>query len=211
MWTIVRRNAFWYFTHLLTFGFPLYNFVFNEGRRGYIVFLTFMAPVWLCSSVLWSERQESYGFLRMLPVRDGDIARAKLRLGLGGVFVYWLFLSLYTLLAWGMSPAFAACFSLINIMIAVTLPLVALCYLGVWKFGARAMTVPILVFMAATFITVMSSGIRFWRGPDLGTGLRAAPWPVQVFLPVAALMAWWLMSRAAPRIKWTNEAHLQAP
>jgi len=107
VWTIIRRNAFWYFTHLITFGFPLFNFVFNEGRRGYLVYLTFMAPVWLCSSVLWSERIESYAFLRMLPVRDGDIARAKLRLGLAAVVVYWLLLLLYSLLAWGASPAFA--------------------------------------------------------------------------------------------------------
>src|SRR4030042_4298146 len=104
MWPIIRRNAFWYFTHLMTFGFPLYNFVFNEGRRGYIVFLTLMAPVWLCSAVLWSERQESYAFLRMLPVRDGAIAQAKLRLGLAGVFVYWLLLTLYTLLGLGDVP-----------------------------------------------------------------------------------------------------------
>lgn len=211
MWTIIRRNVFWYFIHLMTFGFPLYNFVFNEGRRGYLVFMTFMAPVWLCSSVLWSERQESYAFLRMLPVRDGEIARAKLRLGLGGVFIYWLLLSLYTLLAWGASPDFAARFSLINIMIAVTLPLVALCYLGIWRFGARAMTAPILIFMAVTFVTVMSFGTRLWRGSNFGLGLKPAPWPVQVFLPLVALAAWWLLSRAAPRIKWTNEAHLQMP
>lgn len=162
-------------------------------------------------SVLWSERQESYAFLRMLPVRDRDIVRAKLKLGLVGALIYWLLLSLYTLLAWGASGAFFGLFSLINIVIAVSLLLVTLCYLGVWRFGARAMTVPILVFMGISIITVFVSGIRLWRDHDLGTGLRAAPWPLQVFLPVAALVLWGFLFRAAPRIKWTNEAHLQMP
>ncbi|OGD27893.1 MAG: hypothetical protein A2Y56_12560 [Candidatus Aminicenantes bacterium RBG_13_63_10] len=96
-------------------------------------------------------------------------------------------------------------------MAAVTLPLVTLCYLSVWRFGARAMTAPILVFMGITFFMVFVVGIRLWRGSDFGQGLRSASWPVQVLLPLAALIAWWLMSRAAPRVKWTNEAHLQMP
>jgi hypothetical protein len=211
MLTIIRRNAFWYFTHLATFGFPLWNWAFDRGRRGYLVFLTLMAPVWLSSSVLWSERNESYAFLRMLPVRDGDIVHAKLKLGLGAVVLYWAMLSFLTLLAWGPSPAFFARFSLINLICAASLPLVALCYLGVWRYGARAMTIPILVFMAITFFSVMGGGIARWRGSDFGQGLAPAPWPLQVFVPTAAFLVWLLLAKAAPRVKRDNEAHLQMP
>jgi len=211
MLTVIRGNAFWYLSHLATFGVAVVPAVFDRGRRGPLFYMILLAPVWLASSVLWSERNESYAFLRMLPVRDGDIARAKLKLGLGAVVLYWVLLSLLTLLVWGTSPAFFARFSLINLVCAASLPLVALCYLGVWRYGARAMTIPILVFMAITFFSVMGGGIARWRGSDFGQGLAAAPWPLQVLGPAAAFLVWLLLARAAPRIKRDNEAHLQTP
>jgi len=211
MLTIIRRNLFFYLTHLATFGLPLWNWAFNRGRRGLVVYLTLMAPVWLCSSVLWSERSESYSFLRMLPIRDSDVIKAKLRLGLAAVFIYWVLLSLSTLLVWGPSPAFFARYSLINLVGAATLPLVALCYVGIWRFGARAMTAPILVFMVVTIVSVMGFGVVRWRGVDFGYGLRATPWLLQVLLATAAILLWLLLARLAPKVKHNNDAHLRLP
>ncbi|MCU0277242.1 MAG: ABC-2 transporter permease, partial [Acidobacteria bacterium] len=82
MLAIVRRSSFFYVTHFLTYVMmSLVETV--AGRRGIAVFIVSMAFIWLPSSVLWSERNESYTFLRLLPVRDRDVVRAKLLLGLG--------------------------------------------------------------------------------------------------------------------------------
>lgn len=211
MLTVIRGNAFWYLSHLATFGVAVVPAVFDRGRRGPLFYMILLAPVWLASSVLWSERNESYAFLRMLPVRDGDIARAKLKLGLLAVFVYWIILSFLTFLVWGTSPVFFGRFSLINLVCSASLPLVALCYLGVWRYGARAMTVPILVLMAISFFNVMGIYLKWRRGSDFDYPLGAAPWLLQVLAPAAAFLAWLLLARAAPRIKRDNEAHLQMP
>ncbi len=185
---------------------PLYLVLAN--KRVNIVFITLLSFIWLPSSVLWSERGESYAFLRLLPIRDRDVVRAKLGLGLGAVLVYWAWLSLLTLAAWGASPEFIVRFSLINLVGAAWPPLVALCYLGVWRFGARAMTAPILGFMAVAFFSMIGFDVK--RG-DSGLDLAAAPWPLQILLPAAGLLLFLLLARQAKRVKWRNDEHLQLP
>lgn len=211
MLSIVRRSSFFYVTHFLTFSvMPLYIVI--AGRSRTIVFMILLAVVWLCSSVLWSERNESYAFLRMLPVSDRDVARAKLGLGLGAAFVYWAWLSLLSLIVAGATPEFLARFSLINLAASAWPPLVALCYLGVWRRGARAMTFPLVTLIAVFFIVAVGVAVRFFpsgRGGNLG--LAPAPWPLQVLLPATGLVAFLLLARLAPRVKLDNDEHLQLP
>jgi hypothetical protein len=210
MLSIIRRSSFFYVTHFLTFiMLSLVETV--AGRRGIAVFVAAMAFIWLPSSVLWSERNESYSFLRLLPVRDRDVVHAKLLLGLGAAAVYWLWLSLLALATWGATPVFLARFSLITLTASFWPPLVALCYLGVWRIGARAMTFPLLTIMAFAFFGLLGLGTRFFppRGGDLG--LVAAPWPLQVLMPAAGLALFLVLARRAPRVKWRNDEHLQLP
>lgn len=212
MLSIIRKSSFFYLTHFLTFSImPLYMAI--AGRRGNTVFFSLLAFVWLVSSVYWSERSESYAFLRMLPVRDRDVVHAKLALGLMAVFIYWTWLGLLTLFTWGVSPEFFARFSLINMVASAWLPLVALCYLGIWRIGVRAITFPLVTLMVTFLIILLPVANRFFppRYGDLGLGLTAAPWFVQVLLPATGLGVFLLLARRAPRIKRNNDEHLQLP
>jgi hypothetical protein len=212
MLSIVRRSSFFYVTHFLTFSvLPLYMAM--AGRKGHIVFATLMVFIWLPSSVLWSERCESYAFLRLLPIRDRDVVRAKLGLGLAAVIVYWAWLTLLTLVSWGVSPEFFARFSLINLLASSWPLLVALCYLGIWRAGARAMTFPLLTLMAVAFFIIIGFGMRYFppRRGDFGIGLTAAPWPLQLLLPLVGLALFLWLARLGPRVKRSNDEHLQLP
>jgi len=212
MLAIVRRSSFFYVTHFLTYVMmSLVETV--AGRRGIAVFIVSMAFIWLPSSVLWSERNESYAFLRLLPVRDRDVVRAKLLLGLGAAAVYWLWLSLLALAAWGATPGFFARFSLITVVASSWPPLVALCYMGIWQRGARAMTFPLLTLMVVAFIGAVGFG-RIILSPGRGDvllGRISVPWPLLLLLPAAGLALFLLLARVAPRIKWKNDEHLQLP
>lgn len=207
MRSIMRKSSFFYVTHFMTYSWmPLYLVLAN--KRVNIVFVTLMAFLWLPSSVLWSERSESYAFLRMLPVSDRDIVRAKLGLGLGAVLAYWGWLSLLTMISWGFSADFFARFSLINLASSAWPPLMAFCYLGVWRFGARAMTVPILGFMGISFFSIIGFDVK---NGDFDLGLTAAPWPMQVLPPAAGLAIFFLLARLGPRVMRRNDEHLQLP
>ena len=203
MLAIIRRSSFFYVTHFLTFSLmPL------VGSQGAVLFVF----LWLPSSVLWSERGESYAFLRLLPIRDRDVVRAKLGLGLGAVIAYWAWLTLLTLVHWGVSAEFFARFSLINLLASAWPPLVALCYLGVWRLGARGMTFPLLTLMGVAAFIVLGFQARFFphRGGD-PLGLPAAPWLLQVLLPLAGLALFLWLARVGPRVKRSNDEHLQLP
>ena len=77
MSAILRKSSFFFIPHLCTFSIPPLT-MFPEWRhRGMLSVFALWIPVWLSSSVLWSERQESYAFLRTLPVTDREIVRTK--------------------------------------------------------------------------------------------------------------------------------------
>jgi hypothetical protein len=204
MSAIIRRSSFFFITHFLTL------FMFS-WRRGATAFCALLVFIWLPSSVLWSERGESYAFLRLLPVRDRDVARAKLGLGLGAAAAYWAWLTLVSLIHWGVSREFFALFSLVNLAASVWMPLVALCYLGVWRIGARAMTFPLLTLMVIAFFAALGFGLSYFPPRRVYSGLAAAPWPLQILLPLAGLGLFLLLARKAPRVKWNNDEHLQMP
>ena len=204
MLNIMRRSSFFYLTHFITFSLmPL------VGSQGAALFVF----LWLSSSVLWSERGESYAFLRLLPIRDRDVVRAKLSLGLAAVFAYWAWLTLLALVQWGVSAEFFARFSLINMLASAWPPLVALCYLGVWRLGARGMTFPLLTLMGVAAFIVLVLERRYFphRWGDAGWGLPAAPWFLQVLLPLVGLGVFLLLARLGPRVKRNNDEHLQLP
>jgi hypothetical protein len=212
MRSIIVKSSFFYITHFVTFSaMPFYGAI--AGRRGSTVLFALLAFVWLASSVFWSERSESYAFLRLLPVRDRDVVRAKLALGLVAAFVYWAWLVLLALVSWGVSTEFFARFSLLNLVGSAWPPLVALCYLGIWRRGARTVAFPFLTLMAAFLIVLLPVANRFFppRYGDLGLGLKAAPWFVQVLLPVMGVGVFLVLARMAPRIKRNNDEHLQLP
>jgi hypothetical protein len=203
MLTIIRRSSFFYLTHFMTFSLmPL------VGSQGAVLFVF----LWLPSSVFWSERGESYAFLRLLPLRDRDVVRAKLGLGLAAAIAYWAWLTLLTLAHWGVSSEFFIRFSLINLLASAWPPLVALCYLGVWRLGVRGMTFPLLTLMGVAALLLLGLQTRYFphRGGD-PLQLTAAPWPLQLLLPAVGLTVFLILARLGPRVKHNNDEHLQLP
>ena len=86
---ILRRTLVWYLLHLMTYSVTMGRFLLTELWPAFEV-LPLFVTVWLTSSVLFSEREESYAFLRTLPVTDRAIVRTKFRLMLAMGAVYWL-------------------------------------------------------------------------------------------------------------------------
>jgi len=195
MFTIARKTSFFYFTHLCTFCAPAWPALL-KGKGGIISMLACWVPLWLSSSVLWSEKQES-----------------KFSLALAAAFVYWFVLSLFTWWAWGSTWEYPAYTALANLTCAISLPLVACWYIFCWRFGQSALTVGVLAFIVfgiiATFIFNVDR--RNWVGaPGIPVvqWLAEGPWYLQLCLFLIALAAYYGLMQVAVRVKQKSEASL---
>ena len=211
MFAIARKTSFFYFTHIVTFCAPAWPAML-KGKGGSVSMLSFWVPLWLSSSVLWSEKQESYPFLRMLPVTDREIVRAKFGLALAAAFVYWLFLSLFTWWAWNSAWEYPYYMALANLTCAISLPLVACWHIFSWRFGQTALTVGVLAFIVLGIITafILNVDQRNWVGAPgipFARWLAEGPWYLQLGLFLIALAAYYGLMRLAVRVKETSEAY----
>lgn len=211
MLAIARKTSFFYFTHLVTFCAPAWPAML-KGKGGIVSMLSFWVPLWLSSSVLWSEKQESYALLRMLPVTDREIVRAKFGLALAAAFVYWLFLALFAWWAWESAWEYPYYMALANLTCAVSLPLAACWYIFSWRFGQAALTVGVLAFIVLGIITtfILNVDRRNWVGAPGIPGVRwlaEGPWFLQLGLFLIALAAYYGLMRVAFRVKETCEAY----
>ena len=144
MLSIFINRSFFYVSHLVTFsliGLPLL-----KGRIGVIPVMAMLVPVWVSSTVLWSEREESYGFLRTLPITDRDIVRIKFTLAALVVLVYFLLTAMATAQFCRGTPHLAYDMALAEIGAVVPLIAAACWSIGIWRFGMGSIIV-ILSFM----------------------------------------------------------------
>jgi glucan phosphoethanolaminetransferase (alkaline phosphatase superfamily) len=167
-------------------------------------------PIWLSSSVLWSERQESYAFLRTLPVTDREIVRTKFSLALGSALLYWLFLALLIRRAWGSTPEYAGYMALASLTCAIAIILSAAWYIFSWRFGIPALTVCVIVFLVIVIITTMAANIeRMIHTGGIGIlaprWLAEGPWFYHILLLAAALAAYYGLMQVAVRVKVKRE------
>ena len=212
MFAILRKTSFFYFTHLCTFTAPAWP-ALMKGKSGIFSMLAFFIPIWLSSSVLWSERQESYALLRTLPVTDREIVRAKFGLALAATFVYWLILSLFNWWAWNSRWEYPFYMALANLTCAISLPLVACWYIFSWRFGQSALTVGVLAFIALAIIPTFALNIDRWDwigAPGIAAArwLAEGPWYLQLCLFLIALTAYYGLMQVAVRVKQRSEASL---
>jgi hypothetical protein len=212
MLAVARKTSFFYFTHLVTFCAPAWPALL-KGKGGIISMLAFWVPLWISSSVLWSEKQESYALLRMLPVTDREIVRAKFGLALAAAFVYWLILSLFNWWAWDSSWEYPFYMALANLTCAVSLPLTAFWYIFSWRFGQSALTVGVLAFIALAIIPTFALNIDRWDwvgapGITAARWLAEGPWYLQLCLFLIALAAYYGLMHVAVRVKTKSEAYL---
>jgi hypothetical protein len=213
MSAVLRKSSFFFITHLCTFSVPgLAVLAFREDARVLSV-MALWAPFWLSSSVLWSERQESYAFLRMLPVTDRRIVLTKFGLALGFAVIYWIFLSLLIRAAWGATPEYAGYAALAGLSWAVSLVLAGGWYVFSWRFGPSALTAGVMAFVVIGVLATWIVDVRRLVG-TAGIGavtprwLAEGPWTYQAVLFAAALAAYYGLMRLAVRVKEKSEAIL---
>jgi len=183
----------------------------GQRNRGVLSVMALWVPVWLSSSILWSERQESYGFLRTLPVTDRQIVRAKFGLALGFAVIYWLVLSLFIRGAWGSTPEYSGYVALASLTCAVSLVLAGGWYIFSWQFGPSALTAGVIAFMVLGILATWIVDVRHMvRIGGIGTlaprWLAEGPWFYQAVLFAVALAAYYGLMRLAVRVKEESEA-----
>jgi len=212
MFAILRKTSFFYFTHLCTFSAPAWP-ALMKGEGGILSMMAVFIPAWLSSSVLWSERQESYAFLRTLPVTDREIVRTKFGLVLAAACAYWVILSLLVLSSWGSSWEYPAYMALTNLACALALPLAACWYIVSWRFGVDALTTGVMIFvvldLAAAFVVNVDN--RRWVGaPGIAAArwLAEAPWYFQPAMFLLSLAFYYALMEVAVRVKARSEACL---
>jgi ABC-2 family transporter protein len=210
MSAILRKSSFFYITHLCTFCIPPLAMLAESKNRGVLAIMALWIPIWLSSSILWSERQESYAFLRTLPVTDRQIVRTKFGLTLGFTVIYWLIVSLFIRWAWGSTPEYAGYMALTSLTCAAALVLAGGWYMFSWQFGPSALSAGVMAFVMigilATWIvdvkrTVRTSGI----GTIAPGWLAEGPWIYHVLLFAAALAAYYGLMQAAVQVKIKSE------
>jgi len=213
MTAILRKSSYFFITHLCTFSIPPLAMLLSGRNRGMLAVMAIWVPVWLSSSILWSERQESYAFLRTLPVTDRQIVRSKFGLALGFAAIYWLVLSLFIRGAWGSTPEYPGYMALASLACAVSLVLAGGWYIFSWRFGRSALFAGVMAFMMigilATWIVDVKRMVRAGGIGAIGPRwLAEGPWIFQVLLFGAALAAYYGLMRAAVRVKEKSEASI---
>ena len=211
MSVLLKKSSYFFFTHLATFSLPPLFMLLTGKNRGVLAVMALWVPAWLSSSILWSERMESYAFLRLLPATDRRIVRLKFGLALGFAAVYWLLMTLLIRATFGASPEFSGYTALADLTCAVSLLLAGGWYLFSWRFGPNALPAAVMVFVMAvtrsTWIVdvraiLRSSGIE----PIAPRWLAEGPGILRWALLAAALGAYYGLMRLAVRIKEKSEA-----
>jgi hypothetical protein len=210
MLRIFRKSSLFYITHLITFS--LFGLPLLQNRLGVIPVMALLMPLWVSSSVLFSEREESYGFLRLLPVTDGMIVRTKFTLALLAVFAYWSLMTYVTLHLCLGTDYLAPNLALINVCTVVGLLLAACWYICIWRIGTSIMVIVILAYMAMNLIGAMVLLAAAGAGAPLLADrlllsrlLAAAPWYGHVLVLLMALAAGYGLMRLGIRVKSGNE------
>jgi len=212
---IVRRSLGLYLAHVVTWSGILGRYLAVREWPAFEIIPLFM-PVWLAGSVVFAERNESYGFLRTLPMTDGRIARTKFGLILGTAVLYWLFMVAAALIRRDSTLTMPATLVYITIVSGCGLLIGACFLLLVWRFGASTVTVVGIVFMILGMALTLVHTASLMSTPGwpalTRTGavewLAGAPWLSIPAVGGLALLAFFGLLRAGIRVKASSEACL---
>lgn len=213
MFPIIQRSSPLYLTHFVTFTMMAGPILLDKPRILWVAAM--LLPVWMSSSVLWSEREESYGFLRTLPVTDGEIVRSKFTLAALAVGVYWLILLVISVRVAELTNEFFPSLTLIHVCCGFSLVIAACCYLGIWRWGIGIMTPVILGFMFLNI--VLALWVNFGRrigdlsrapGMSVVRYLSEAPWYLSLLFLILAVLAYYVLMQLGIRIKKAAEANV---
>jgi hypothetical protein len=217
MLSVFVKSSFFYVSHLVAFswiGLPLLVRQFGERQIGVIPVMAMLIPVWVSSTVLFSEKDESYAFLRSLPMTDREVVRTKFTLAALAVLAYWLLMTAVTVQFCTGTPYLAPNMALMEIAALVSLVAAACWFMGIWMFGRSIMTFVILIFMVLGIAGALL--FRFGNGSDLWCSaydvifvslLSKAPWYVDGLVIVLGLLVYYALMQLAVKVKRASEPH----
>ncbi len=208
MLSIIRKNGWLYVSHMMTFS-AMAILSLSRGRPHLVAVMAILAPIWLASSVLWSEREDSSAFLRTLPITDREVARAKFTLLLIAAGVYWLILFAVARTHAGPVGSMVPGLGFVTMSVVVGLIAGALVYVGIWFFGQTPMTVLVVLFsgvgVLAAIATASRAGIAVLDGTSPGLGI-GTPWYAVVAVLALGLLAYYGLMEVAVRVRRLGEA-----
>jgi hypothetical protein len=212
---LYRRNSFYYVTALSTYLALMGRYLLTRSFPVFEVIPLFL-PVWLLGAMAASEYDERYAFLRTLPLADGRVARAKLRVVLAAVAASWALMLAVAATRLGDGVAGPQTFVYITLVSACAL-LVAACYqVAIWRFGFAVMSIAFGVSIALGLVLVIVHLVNLkyveaW--PVLSRlsvidWLGGSPWISSVAIAALTLLVFSRLVRLGIRVKASSEAHL---
>jgi hypothetical protein len=173
-------------------------------------------PVWLASALLASESDESYAFLRTLPVAERSVARRKFLLILMAAAVEWLLMVLVAWLRTRDGVATSSTFVFLTLVCAAGMLVTGALQIAVWRFGISAVRPPVIVAIGISLALLIGHTFALKRVDawfafsELGpiAWLGGAPWLSNAVVVALALAAYARLLRLGARVKTTSEAHL---
>ena len=212
---VYRRSTKFYVWSALTYLALMGRYMITRDWPVFEIIPIFM-PIWLVSALLASEDDERYAFLRMLPVPDGDVARAKFVLILGSSAFQWILMTGAALAR--MDEGIADPSTLVYLTLVSVFALLAAAgyQIAVWRYGISTMK-PVLIAsiiagIAFAIIHLASlKNVDDW--PALSRSavvewLGGAPWISNAVLAALALLGFRALMRVGIRVKAASEAHL---
>jgi hypothetical protein len=212
---VYRRSTKFYMWSALTYFALMGRYMITRDWPVFEIIPLFM-PIWLVSALFASEDDERYAFLRMLPVPDGDVARAKFVLILGSSAFQWILMTGAALAR--MDEGIADPSTLVYLTLVSVFALLAAAgyQIAVWRYGISTMKpfliASIIAGIAFAIIHLASlKNVDDW--PALSRSavvewLGGAPWISNVVLAALALLGFRALLRAGVRVKAASEAHL---
>lgn len=212
---IFRRGSFFYAISAFTYLSLMGRYLVTRDWPVFEVVPLFM-PIWLLSALLWSEDNERYAFLRMLPVPDGDVARLKLTLILVSALFQWTLLTAVAVARMGEGIAGPSTLVYLTILGAVGLLATAAGQIAIWRFGLSVMKPVIVVCIAGGIVLAILhlaslKNVDDWPAASQAgvvEWLARAPWISSAALIALALVAFRGLLRLGVRVKAATEAHL---
>ena len=207
MVAILRQYAFLYITHFFTFSMLIIAPMRAWHHQMYFVPMLLL-PVWVTSSVLWSEREGSEQFLRTLPATNREIVRWKFSMLAGACVIYLLLMLLAVTVARPAPELFDLYIRFITYSAVSAFSFGLIAYIGIWFFGKNPMTAVIVLFMftwTAFVISVISAtkAGRYATLPDLPIVSMVAHMPKYAPLVLLGLagVAFWGFKEVAVRVR----------
>jgi hypothetical protein len=212
---ILRRSSFYYVTSALTYLVIMGRYLLTRDWTAFEIIPLFM-PVWLVSALLASDDGERYAFLRMLPVADRDVAKAKFALLLASAAFQWVLMTMVALARRGEGTAGPATLVYLTVVCSFGLLAAAGCQIAIWRYGLPTMK-PIMIAGIIAGIAFAIIHLASLRNVDDWPAfsqvgpvewLARAPWISSVVLAALALLAYRAVMQVGVRVKASSEAHL---